>query len=117
MLQYLYRDNVTVIFKSKFIVILETKLVKAILSKKELRNPKKIYNLYTVKVLSNLTSVIDCSTYFTELDLKNLEKVIINELQYLRTLDEVLRTTSINEVEYFFSHVLNNKANIFSSEL
>ena len=79
------------------IFALETKLAKASRKIEDLRDPYANYNKMAITDLPKLSSIINWKTSLADRGIKNIDSVIVGQPEFFRTLDQVLKTTSIDD--------------------
>jgi len=95
---------------------IETALAKAQMSRVEMRDPYKTYNKYAVKDLATLTSGIDWGWMLEKLRLQGADSVIVNNPNFLRTVDILLTAVPLdNWKTYLKWNLLNSTAPYLSS--
>ena len=95
---------------------LESRLAKASRKLADLRDPYKNYNKMTVASLQQLATNINWSTYFKELGITKLDSVIVGQPEFYSTLNNELKTTSLEDWKnYFRVHLIRNNADYLDS--
>ena len=91
------QDSVAASKAAAGIFALETKLAKASRKIEDLRDPYANYNKMAITDLNKLSSTINWKTSLTERGIKNIDSVIVGQPEFFRTLDQVLKTTPIDD--------------------
>ena len=81
----------------KEIVSLETALAKSSRKLEDLRDPYKNYNKMTVAELNKLTPSIDWNILLSDMGVTKLDTVVVGQPEFFKTLNDHLKSTSIDE--------------------
>jgi putative endopeptidase len=109
-------DKATAAASASAVLKIETALAKAQYSRVELRDPYKTYNKFAIAALSPLTPNIDWTSVLSALKVKGADSIIVSNPSFMKTMNEMLNTISINEWKsYMRWHVLRNAAGSLSS--
>lgn len=79
----------------------ETKLTEKAFTRVQMRDIEKMYNKYSVKGLQELTSEIKWSNFFSSKKLKQPDTTIVSMVEYMKALNEILKTTSIDVLKTY----------------
>lgn len=97
MFQYVDKKDKNASAKAADILAFETSLAVPRMTKEERRDARKRYNPTAVSDLSKLTPSINWKAYFEGIGVKNMDTVIVSELNYFTALEEVFKTTSVDQ--------------------
>ncbi|GAA4841039.1 M13 family metallopeptidase [Algivirga pacifica] len=118
MMQYLGADEATASKEAATILEIETKLARPRLDKVARRNPDNRNNPRTLEQLSQMTPAVEWTKIFGELGIQNLEEVLVSQVAYMEELNEVLKSTPIEELKtYMRWTLLNDAANYLSLDI
>jgi putative endopeptidase len=118
MLQYFGATEVEARKRAKIILAYETQLAEPRMTKEERRDARKRYNPRTIEELSELTPSINWEDYFKGIGVGKLDTVIVSELNYMKVLDEVLNTNSIDHAKLYLRWtVIDRAASRLSTDL
>ncbi len=97
---------------------IETILAKASMTRVELRDPEKSYNLFTVDQLKKTYTNIDWDAFFKVLNTKPFNEVVVSQPDFLRVYDSILPVIPHYKwVSYQYFHLINSNARYLSSDL
>lgn len=103
--------------KAKSVFDLETLLAQASMTLVEQRDPYKTYNLMKIDQLQNTTPNFNWDIYFRELGIEPPAEIVVGQPKYLKTWNNMLKTTKINTwKDYFRFHIINSYAEYLSSD-
>jgi putative endopeptidase len=97
MFQYVDKKDKNASAKAADILAFETSVAVPRMTKEERRDARKRYNPTAVSDLSKLTPSINWKAYFEGIGVKNMDTVIVSELNYFTALEEVFKTTSVDQ--------------------
>jgi predicted metalloendopeptidase len=97
MFQYVDNKDKNASAKATEILAFETSLAVPRMTKEERRDARKRYNPTSISDLSKLTPSINWSAYFAGIGVKNMDTVNVSEPNYFIALENVLKTTSIDQ--------------------
>jgi len=87
-------------------------------TKEESRDTRKLYNPMSLEELGTLTSSINWETYFKGLGVNDLERVIVMQPKYMKAMDEIMKTSSMDDVKLFLRWTaIDRAAGLLSTEL
>jgi len=114
----LLKDSPSVAEKNANTVMrMETQLAKASFTNVENQDPQKTYNKVTPEGLSKLTPDINWNSYFTEVGYPGLSEINISQPGFMKELDNMLKTVSIDDWKTFLRwHLINNTAPFLSKD-
>ncbi len=96
---------------------IETLLAKASMTKVELRDPEKTYNLFTVDQLKKTYPNIDWDAFFKTLNTKPFNEVVIGQPEFFRVYDSIIPTISHDKwVSYQTYHLIGSNARYLSAD-
>ncbi len=103
----IYIDNLLRVSKISFktkdlfelIYNFEYEVSRSMLRREEFRVPENIYNIFTIDELNNVCSFIDWSKYLSETGYDKASKIIVTEPNYLKKLNELLATLSVEDLK------------------
>lgn len=97
---------------------IENILAKASMTKVELRDPEKQYNIFTVDQLKKTYTNIDWDAFFKVLNTKPFNEVNVDQPAFLRVYDSILPIIPHDKwVSYQYFHLVNSNARYLSSPL
>lgn len=97
------------------IMSLETTLAKHHWTKEKLRDPIARYNEKTNKEIRALLSNLDWEQWISAATLPNIERGIVSQVDYLKTVNGLLKTTPIEQWKAYFAwHLINSQASYLS---
>ena len=101
------------------ILDLETKLAKPRLDKVESRDIRNFNNPMTINELTSLTPFMNWDKLISDLGIKkSLEQVLVMQPKYMVELNNVLETTSINDLKTLMKwSTIDNTANYLTTEI
>jgi len=96
---------------------LETEMAKVFMPKEELRNPHKTDNPKTLAEFQALIPNFSIESYLTPLQLNNLDKVNIGQINYLMELNKILYNTNLETIKAYLAwNIINNAASFLSED-
>ncbi|MCL2247497.1 MAG: M13 family metallopeptidase [Lentimicrobiaceae bacterium] len=98
------------------ILKMETQMAKVFMTKEDVRNPHKTFNPKTVAEFQQLIPSFDVKRYIDGLELNDLEKVNVGQVEYLKGLNFILSTTDLETVKSYLAWNIINGAASFLSE-
>ncbi|MEC4115692.1 M13 family metallopeptidase [Myroides phaeus] len=103
---------------SKRVLAIETKMAEPRLTRVERRDSRLTYNPMTIADLQKLAPVVDWNAYITANGLKNVDKVIVSQPKYIKSLNEILTTKNIADVKAYLKWTLvNSSASLLSTDM
>lgn len=119
MLQYLGDDEAKAKKDAETVLALETKLAKPRLDKVQSRDMRNFNNPRSVAELAKMTPAINWNKLMADLEVKKqLDTVIVMQPKYMTALQEILTTTSIDDIKTLMRwSTLNNAAGMLTTEL
>lgn len=87
------------------VLLVETELARAMLSKEERRDPVRQYNRKAVSELSALSPTINWTSYFRGLGVKE-DSIIVSEPLFLKACDRVIATYPLEDVKAYLRWTL-----------
>jgi putative endopeptidase len=70
-------------------------------TKEESRDTRKLYNPKTIEELSKITPSINWEAYFKGIGTDNLERVIVMQPKYMEAVQNILTTSSIDDIKLY----------------
>lgn len=70
-------------------------------TKEETRDTRKLYNPKTIEELSKITPSINWEAYFKGIGTDNLERVIVMQPKYMEAVQNILKTSSIDDIKLY----------------
>jgi len=95
---------------------LETEMAKIFMPKEELRDPYKTYNPKNLAELQALVPNFSFEDFLTPLQLNNLDKVNVGQVDYLTGLNTILYNTNLETIKNYLAWNIINQAAPFLSE-
>ena len=74
------------------VMSIETAMAKASMSRTDMRDPNKVYHIYTLVDFQKLTPNIDWSLYFDHIGIRHFETLNVGMPDYFKTLNELIVT-------------------------
>lgn len=103
---------------SKRVLAIETKMAEPRLTRVERRDSRLTYNPMTIADLQKLAPVVDWNAYITASGLKNVDKVIVSQPKYIKSLNEILTAKNIADVKAYLKWTLvNGSASLLSTDM
>jgi putative endopeptidase len=97
--------------EAQAVMEIETAMAKASLSRTEMRNPEKIYHIYTLAELDSLTPNFDWSTYFHSVGIGRFDTLNVATPDYFKALNGMLASQPLEAWKsYLRWHVLHGQA-------
>lgn len=107
----LSRDSITAVKSAEGVFAVETKLARSSRKLEDLRDPYKNYNKMDVKSLTHLSSNIDWTTYFKNINANKVDSVIVGQPEFYTTLNHELLSTPIDDWKnYLRFHLIESSA-------
>nr|WP_297309732.1 M13 family metallopeptidase [uncultured Flavobacterium sp.] len=95
---------------AKRVVALETKMAEARLDRVERRDRRNTYNPMTLKELQKLVPAVNWKEYFAAAGLKDVDQVIVSMPKYMKTLQNILAKSSVEDLKAYMRWTLINKS-------
>ncbi len=114
MFQYVDKKDANASKRAADILAFETSLAVPRMTKEERRDARKRYNPTAVSDLNKLTPSINWTAYFSGIGVKNMDTVIISEPKYFVALEEVFKSTSVDQWKNYLKWTLIDR---FSNRL
>lgn len=103
---------------SKRVLAIETKMAQPRLTRVEQRDSRLTYNPMTLAELQKLAPVVDWTAYFNATGLKNIDKVVLSQPNYIKALNQILTTANIADVKAYLKWTLvNGYASTLSTDM
>lgn len=104
--------------KAKTVMSLETTLAKSQMKKEDTRDMIKLYNPYAIADLKTLMPDFDWSAMLKESGFDKEKKLVITQLEYTKSLNDIIKNTSLDTWKSFLKWgVIDNAASSLTSEL
>lgn len=104
--------------KAAKVLEIETKIAEAELTRVEGRDDRKTYNPKTIEELQQLASAIDWKTVLNQTGLKAVDKVIVSQPKVLARVNELLKTSPIEDIKTYLEwNLINETASKLSPAL
>lgn len=129
MLQEFGSDEATAKTDAAKILAFETSLAIPQMTKEERRDTRKLYNPKTMDELSEMVTSINWKNFFkgigvTVIDentgegITGMDKVIVTDPKYFKAMDEILKTSSIEDIKLYLRwNLINTAAGILTTDL
>ena len=110
-------DSTAAVKKSDAVMRIETAFAKSQLTRVDLRDPYKTYNILSVNDFSAITPGIDWSKMLVKFGIdKPVDSVVINNKQFFKTADALLGALPLEEWKTYLAwHLLNGSESLMSS--
>ncbi|MBA3679645.1 MAG: M13 family metallopeptidase [Bacteroidetes bacterium] len=79
----------------------EKHLADKALTRLEMRDPEKLYNIYSPAALKELTPAINWNVYFTQKKIKQPDTVLVATVEYFKNLNSFLASSSIETLKLY----------------
>ena len=97
---------------------IETALARASMSRTEMRDPQKIYHIYTTAELAKLTPDFDWGTYFQSIGIGHFDTLNVGTPEFFKSLDGLLASEPISAWKsYLRWHALHGEARLLSKAI
>lgn len=93
---------------AKKVLAIETKMAEPRLTRVQRRDSRLTYNLMTIAELQKAAPVVDWQAYLDATGLKNVEKIIVSEPKYIKSLNNLLTATNMADVKAYLKWTLVN---------
>jgi putative endopeptidase len=110
MLQFFGGSDADAMENAKKIVAYETKLAEPRMTKEDSRDDRKRYNPTSIEELSKMTPSIDWKGYFKGIGVQGLDTIIVSELNYMRALEDVFTSNSIDDAKLYLKWTAIDRA-------
>lgn len=118
MLQYFGTDAAQAEKDAEKILAYEQSLAEPRLTKEEQRDARKIYNPMSLEELQKLAPSINWVDYFKGIGVTEIDKVIVTQPKYMEAMDQILKTSSIDDIKLYLRWTtINTAAGILTTEL
>ena len=128
MLQEFGSDEATAKADAVKILAFETSLATPQMTKEERRDTRKLYNPKSLEELSEIVTFIDWKKYFSGIGLTEVEKldasesdafkVIVTDPKYFQAMDEIIKTSSIEDIKLYLKwNLINTASGILTTDL
>jgi putative endopeptidase len=98
------------------VLAFETRLAEGFMNRHDLRDPYKSFHKKSVNELSTLIPEFDFNAYFGALNLTHIDSLNIAQPEYLKTVNEVLKTADIETIKAYFAWNVINTATSYLSD-
>ena len=109
MLRYLGIDEVSAKKQAAQVVAIETKMAASRLDRVARRDRRNTYNPMSVAELQKLVPTINWNNYLQAAGLKNVDQVIVSMPKYMETLENIFKTSNIEDIKAYMRWTLINK--------
>ena len=100
------------------VIKVETQLAAARLDKVARRDPAKRYNPKSTEELGEIATSIRWPKYFSAIGVAGIDTVVLTDLGYFSTLDEVIKNSSIEDIKaYLWWTLIDGTASRLSTEM
>jgi putative endopeptidase len=79
----------------------EKQIADKALTRLEMRNPEKLYNIYTPSPLKELSPAINWEIYFKQKRIEQPDTIIVSTVEYFNSLSALLASTSIETLKLY----------------
>lgn len=110
MLQFLEVPKAEADKQAAKVLALETKMAEARLDRVARRDRRNTYNPMTVAELKKLTPSVDWAAYLKAAGLANVDQVIVSMPNYMKALESIFKTASIDDLKAYMRWTLINKS-------
>ncbi|MCX7548525.1 M13 family metallopeptidase [Xanthomarina sp. F1114] len=118
MLQYLGETEADANAEAKQILAFETRLAEAKMDKVDRRDARKRYNPRSIEEVQKMVPAVNWRNYIEGIGVKELDTVIVGDLNYFNRLQEVLADGNVDDWKaYLRWHAFNGAAGKLSTEL
>ena len=118
MLQYLGITEAEANKQAKQVLAFETQLAKVKMDKVDRRDARKRFNPRSMSQLKKMVPAVNWENYFKAIGVKQIDTVIISELNYYHKLQDLLAKGNVSDLKVFLKWTtLNRSAGMLSTEL
>ena len=100
------QDSVSASASANGILALETKLAEASKKREDLRDPDSNYNKLSLPEMKKLNEVLRWKEYLARIGISKIDSVIVGQPAFLKRLDQVIKTTAINDWKNYLRYRL-----------
>ncbi len=87
-------------------------------TKEESRDTRKLYNPKTIEELTALTPSINWNSYFKNLGIDSLERVIVMQPKYMKAVENIISSSSIENIKLYLRWTtIDRAASLLNEEL
>ncbi|UMB60044.1 M13 family metallopeptidase [Lutibacter sp. A80] len=87
-------------------------------TKEESRDTRKLYNPKTIEELTALTPSINWNSYFKNLGIDSLERVIVMQPKYMEAVENIISSSSIEDIKLYLRWTtIDRAASLLNEEL
>ena len=97
MLQYLGEDETSASKEAEQILAFETRIAEAKMDKVDRRDARKRYNPRSIEQVQEMVPAVDWNAYFQGIGVKEIDTVIIGDLNYYKTLQNILADNNVSD--------------------
>ena len=99
------------------VLSLEKKLAEIKMTREQRRNPLLHHNEYSLEKLNKEFPIVDWTRYFSLLDVKEIDRVNISSLDFLKNVGEIINNLTPLEIEDYLSFsLITNSTGLLSDE-
>lgn len=97
MLQYLGEDEANASKEAEQILAFETRIAEAKMDKVDRRDARKRYNPRSIEQVQDMVPAVDWNKFFEGIGVKEIDTVIIGDLNYFKTLQDILADNNVSD--------------------
>lgn len=105
-LEFQGKDSASAFKAAENILAFETRLAKESRSLADLRDPYSNYHKVAIADLRKLSSSIDWENYLKAIGVSKIDSVIVGQPEFFKALDDILQSTSINDLKDYLTYRL-----------
>jgi putative endopeptidase len=101
MLQYLGEDEAEARDEAEQILAFETRIAEAKMDKVDRRDARKRYNPRSIEQVEEMVPAVDWNEFFDGIGVKEIDTVIIGDLNYFKTLQTILAEENMSDLKSY----------------
>lgn len=109
----IYEKEVNLNINTKKVYDIEYSLAEASMDKVSMRNIALRNNKFDVKGLKKIAPNFDWDTYFSKINIKNLDTIIVHQPEFIKKFNYIVNTKPLSEIKYYIKWHLINKSSSF----
>lgn len=118
MLQYLGEDEADARDEAEQILVFETRIAEAKMDKVDRRDARKRYNPRSIEQVEDMVPAVDWNEFFGGIGVKQIDTVIIGDLNYFKTLQTILAEENMSDLKsYLRWNAFRGSAGYLSTDL
>ncbi len=86
---------------ANFTLKFERQITEAALTNVQMRDPEKLYNIYTPASLNKLSPSINWLLYFKSIGIQQPDTMVVSTVDYFKVMDDILKHTSVQNLKTY----------------